>query len=145
MHPFDNLRASATSGILFIGWTRLHEVCDNKMGAHVYQIRDSPLQPLHRTPSSRLPCASTMTTKPQQPKEKNKRALIALNIAISGLSIVKEASSMTPAAAAISSVTVLLTIIKVCVLLCDKMLQVHTQPGLDGQRSGLRRARIILF
>ena len=86
-----------------------------------------------------------MTTNPQQPKEKNKRALIALNMAIDGLSIAKEASSMTPAAAALSSVTILLTIIKVCVLLCDRMLQVDTRPGLDGQRSGLRRAWIILF
>ena len=86
-----------------------------------------------------------MTTEPQQPKEKNKRALFALNMAIDGLSIAKEASSMTPAAPALSSVTILLTIIKVCLLLCDRILQVHTQPGLDGQRSGLRRARIVLF
>ena len=72
-----------------------------------------------------------MTTKPQQPKEQNKRALFALNMAINSLSIAKEASSMTPAAAAFGAVTILLTIIKVCLLLRDRMLRVHTQPGLD--------------
>ena len=85
-----------------------------------------------------------MATEPQQPKEKNKRTLIALNMAINGLSIAKEASSMTPAAPALGSVIALLTIIKVC-LLCDKMLQVYTRLGLDGQRSGLRRAWVVLL
>ena len=45
MHPFNTLCAPATNVILFIGWTRSHEACDNKVDARLYQVRDSPSLP----------------------------------------------------------------------------------------------------
>jgi len=85
-----------------------------------------------------------MTDKSQRPKERD-GVLSSLNVAIDGLNLAKEASSITPAKAIFSSVSVLLTMIRVSFLLfCDEMLQVHTQPGHDRQRTGLRRSRVVL-
>jgi len=55
-----------------------------------------------------------------------------LNVAIEAVNLAKEASSITPAKAAFTSAGVLLTMIKVCFLLCDEMFEVHTQLGIDG-------------
>jgi len=54
-------------------------------------------------------------------------------------------SCIPPAKIAFGSVTALLTLIRVCLLLlCYDLLQVHTQPGLNGQRTGLCWAWAIL-
>jgi len=73
-----------------------------------------------------------MAANSQQPKGRD-RALPALNVAIDTLNLAKEASSLTPAKPVFGSVSILLTMIRVCcILFCYEMFQVHTQPGLDG-------------
>ena len=73
-----------------------------------------------------------MAAKSQRPNGRN-GALSSLNVAIDILNLAKEVSSITPAKAAFGSVSILLTMIKVCPLfLCDETLQVHTLPGLGG-------------
>ena len=54
------------------------------------------------------------------------RTISSLNIVIEGLSIAKELSDITPAKAVFGSAGVLLTMIKVCFLLCDEVSQTHT-------------------
>ena len=67
-----------------------------------------------------------------------------LNAAIEALNLVKT-SSILPAKAVLGSVTILLITIRVCLLLFhDDFLQVHIQTGLNDQRAGLCRARVIL-
>ena len=61
----------------------------------------------------------------------------ALNLAIDGLNMVKEATSTTPVTPVFGSVAVLLTTIRVSFFLfCDEMCEAYTQPGHDGQRTG---------
>ena len=85
-----------------------------------------------------------MTNNSQRLREQDD-ALSLLNMAIDGLNLAKELSCITPAAAVFGSVSVLLAMIRVSFLLfCDGMLRVHTQPGHDGQRTGLRRAWAVL-
>jgi len=58
--------------------------------------------------------------------------LSSLNVAIDGLNLAKEISSITPAKAVFGSAAILLTMIRVNFLLFyDGMLQAHTRPGLD--------------
>ena len=60
--------------------------------------------------------------------------LPSLNVAIDGLNLAKEASTIAPAKAVFATVAILLTMIRVSSLLfCDEMHQVHTKPGHDGQ------------
>jgi len=76
----------------------------------------------------------------QRPKERE----ADLNAAIEALDLAK-ASSIPPAKAVFGSIIILLTTIRVCFLLFrNDLLQVHTQLGLNDQRTGLRRARAIL-
>jgi len=85
-----------------------------------------------------------MVADSQRPKGRD-RVLSALNVAIDVLNLAKEVSSITPAKAVFGSVSILLTVIRVrFVLFCYEMFQVHTRSGLDGQRGGLRRARIVV-
>ena len=85
-----------------------------------------------------------MTDKPQQPKDQG-GVLSALNMAIDGLNFAKELANITPAKAAFGSVAILLTMIRVgSLLFFDEASQVHTSLGHDGQRSGLRRSRVVL-
>ena len=85
-----------------------------------------------------------MTDKSQQPKGRD-GVLSSLNMAIDGLNLAKEISSITPAKAVFGSVAILLTMIKVCFFtFCVETVQVHTEPGHDGQRTGLRRTWTIL-
>ena len=66
-----------------------------------------------------------MTDKSKRPKGRD-GVLSLLNVAIDGLNLAKELSSVTPAQAAFGSVTVLLTMIRVSFLIfCDEMSQVH--------------------
>ena len=54
-------------------------------------------------------------------------------------------SSIPPAKIIFGSVTALLTLIRVySLLLCHDLLQVHTQPELNGERTGLCRTWVIL-
>lgn len=85
-----------------------------------------------------------MTEKSQRPKGRD-GILSSLNVAIDGLNLAKEISSITPATAVFGSVSILLTMIRVCPLLCCvEMSRIHDQSGHDGQQTGLRRARVVL-
>ena len=67
-----------------------------------------------------------MATKSQRPKGPD--GVLALNLAINALSVAKEISSVTPApaGAVFSSVSILLTMIRVSFLLsCDEIPQAH--------------------
>jgi len=60
-------------------------------------------------------------------------------------SLANKVSCIPPAKIVFGSVTALLTLIRVCLPpLCYDPLQVHTQPGLTGQRTGLCWAWAIL-
>ena len=79
----------------------------------------------HRSPVTT--CISTMTDKSQRQKGGGK-VIPALNIAINGLNIMKEATSTTPVNPVFGSVAILLTMIRVSsVLFRDEMHQAHTQ------------------
>jgi len=93
---------------------------------------------------SQLLRVSTMAAKSQRPKKGRDRILSTLNVAIDGLNLAKEFTSGTPAPAVCGTVSVLLTMIRVRFHLSYEISHVHTYPGLDGERSGLRRARAIL-
>ena len=70
---------------------------------------------------------------------------MALNAAIQNTNLAENVSSIAPTKAVFGSVGVLLTLIRVCFLLsCNDLLQVHTQLGLDGQKTGSRRTRVAL-
>ena len=85
-----------------------------------------------------------MTDKSQRPKGRD-GVLSSLNMAIDGLNLAKEVSSITPAKAIFGSVSILLTMIRVSFLFCDsEVFRAHAQSGRDGQRTGLRRARALL-
>ena len=78
-----------------------------------------------------------MIDKYQRPKKRD-GILCTLNVAIDGLNFAKELADMTPAKAAVGSVAILLTMIRVGFLpFCNGTFRVHTSPGHDGQRSGL--------
>ena len=132
---------AASSIVLFAKWVWLHEARDD---AHLHWGLDSSSQPARRTAFSQLPSASTMAAKSKRQKGRN-GVLSTLNVAIDTLNLAKEISSITPARAVFGSVSILLTMIRVRFALfrCE-MSQVHTQPGHDGQPSGLCRTRIIL-
>ena len=69
-----------------------------------------------------------------------------LNVTIEALNLAKEICSISPAKAAFATVVVLLIAIKVRFLLhCDCGYLVHrVPPGVNDQRTRLRRPRIIL-
>ena len=73
---------------------------------------------LHATPFSRsfLDLLSTMDPKPQQQK-RHENTLSLLNAAIDAMNLAKEVSSGTPAKAALGTVSVILTMIRVRFLL----------------------------
>jgi len=124
----------------------LHEARDGGTAAHrhLYYGLGSSSQLSRRATFSLLPCISTMIAKFQRPKGQD-GVLSSLNMAIDVLNLAKEVSSITQTKAVFGSVSILLTMIKVRFpLFCDETLQVHTQLGFGGQRTGLRRARVIL-
>ena len=68
--------------------------------------------------------------------------LSLLNVAIEVMNLAKEVSSVTPAKAVFGSVSILLTMVKVRFPVSyDRMSRVHVWPGLNGQQTGLCRAR----
>jgi len=58
-------------------------------------------------------------------------AISSLSVAIEALNLAKEISSIAPAKAVFGSSSILLTMIRVC-LLPDDLLEVNIYPGLDG-------------
>ena len=95
-------------------------------------------QPAHHAVPSQLLRLSTMDPKSQRQKGRD-RVLSSLNVAIEALNLAKDAAGIAPAQAAFSSVSALLTMIRVHFLLsCDDGLQVHTYPGLHGKQNQLR-------
>ena len=82
-----------------------------------------------------------MEAKPQQPKGRD-GTLSSLNIAIEAMNLTKEVSSITPAKAVFGSVSVLLTMVRVCFLVSyDQKPYVHQWLGFNGQQTGLCRAQ----
>ena len=74
-----------------------------------------------------------MEVKSQRSKGRD-RTLSSIDIAIEAMNLAKEVSSITPAKAVFGTVSVLLAMIRVCLLLSyDEMLQVHVCSGFDGQ------------
>ena len=74
-----------------------------------------------------------MEGKSQRSKGRD-RTLSSIDIAIEAMNLAKEVSSITPAKAVFGTVSVLLAMIRVCLLLSyDEMLRVHVCPGFDGQ------------
>ena len=87
-----------------------------------------------------------MQSKSQRPRELD-GVLSTLNVAIETLNLAKEISSITPAKAAFGSVIVLLTMIRVFLSPCwspTVNFRLNDSPGVDDQRTGLRRPRVIL-
>ena len=77
-----------------------------------FGARVLPLQPSRRTVVSQSPRLLTMDPRPQRPKRRD-TVLSSLNVAIETMNIANDALSMTPAKAALGSVTVILTMIRV--------------------------------
>ena len=109
---------------LFIEWDHLLEArCQGGRPSH--QGSDYPPQHPHITAPSRPPCVSIMTDKSQRRKGGGK-AIPALNMAINGLNIAKEATSTTPVNPIFGSVAALLTMIRVSsVPFCDEIYLAH--------------------
>ena len=85
-----------------------------------------------------------MEAKSQRPKDR-KGAILVLNATIEAVNLAKEISSITPATAAFTAVSILLTMLKVCpVVFCSHVFQIHAYPGLNDQRTGSRRYRVVL-
>ena len=116
----------------------LREARENKVGAHSYQGSGSVPQPPRLTAFSWLPRDSTMTDNSQQPKGQG-RGLFALNVAIEGLNIAKEATSTTPINPIFGSVALLLAKIRVSTFFFrNETFLVHIWSGYDGQQTGFR-------
>ena len=93
---------------------------------------------------SQMPRPSTMQTNSQRPGGRD-GVLSTLNVTIKALNLAKEICSITPAKAAFGSVVTLLAMIRVCFLLSvDYELPVYASLGVDGQREGLRRPRVVM-
>ena len=87
---------------------------------------------------------STMKAESQR-LEDRASAISALKAASEAVDLAEKTSSIAPAKTAFNSVSTLLTTIRVCFLfLCNDLPRVHIQPGLDGLRTGSRRARVTL-
>ena len=71
-----------------------------------------------------------MEAKSQRPKDRE-GVISLLSTTIEALNLAKEISSITPAKAAFGSVSVLLTMVKVRLLLCDDLFEAHTYLGQD--------------
>lgn len=85
-----------------------------------------------------------MTDRSQRPKGHG-GVLSSFNVAIDGLDLTKELSSIKPATAAFGTVNVLLTMIRVSFLICCvEVSRIRGWSGHDGQRTELRRARAVL-
>ena len=96
------------------------------MNAHLYLVPVFFSQPPRPTAFLLLPCLSTMADKSKRPKGRDS-VLSSLDVAIDGLNLAEELSSVTPAKTVFGSVSILLTMIKVRFLLCcDEISRIHT-------------------
>jgi hypothetical protein len=85
-----------------------------------------------------------MDANSQRPKGRD-GVLSSLNMAIDVINLAKDIVDIAPAKGAFGSVSALLTMIRVCFFLFrEDRLRVHVYLGLDGERAGLRRARVEL-
>jgi len=99
-------------------------------------------QSMRRTAPSWSRSVLTMHTRSELRSRARDGATSSLSVAIEGLNLARELSSITLAKAAFGSVSVLLAMIKVCFLFfCDGMTQTHVYPGHHGQKPGLCRTR----
>jgi len=91
---------------------------------------------LRATPFSRNDLDSpTMDKNSQRPKRRD-GALSSLNVAIEGLNLAKEVAGIAPAKAAFGSVSILLTMVRVCLVqFCGDGPRVHVYPGFDDERT----------
>jgi len=102
-------------------------------GVHLYWglSPSSDAQPVRYAIFSQLPRFPTMDANTQRPKGRD-GALSSLNAAIEVLNLAKEIADIPPAKVAFGSVSVLLTMVRVCFLLfCDDGPRVHMYPGFD--------------
>ena len=68
-----------------------------------------------------------------------------LKASIDALNLAENNSNIAPVKAVFSPVSTLLATMRVCLLFfCNDSPQVHTQLGLDGQRTGSHQARVVL-
>ena len=90
-----------------------------------------------------LPTPSTLIMDAEYPRrtQRQDNAVSSLNVAIEVVNLAKEVSSVTPAKAVFGSVSILLTMIRVCFLFCSGELRAHMQLGLQGQQSRIQRTR----
>ena len=79
-----------------------------------------------------------------QPQRRRDNTLSSLNAAIEAMNIAKEAFSMTPAKAAFSSASAVLTMIKVSFFRFAFVGRELTYTGFYGEQNRLRRARASL-
>jgi hypothetical protein len=79
-------------------------------------LNTSSSQPVFHTTLSQLPQLSDMAPNSERHKDRD-GTLTALNVAIDGLNLAKEISSVTPAKAVFGSVSVILTMVRVRFLL----------------------------
>ena len=122
---------------LFTKWV-LREARNSEVGVHAYLGSKAFSQPPHLATFSSPPRDSTMTDNSLPPKGRD-GAISALNIAIDGLNVAKEALSSTLAGPVFGPVASLLTMIRVSSFLFrDETLQAHTYLGYDGQQTGIR-------
>ena len=79
-----------------------------------------------------------MEAKSRQSKRQD-NALSLLNVAIEGFNLTKEILSVTSAKAVCGSVSIILTMIRVCLPPAQvDLLRAKAHPGFDGQRGGPR-------
>ena len=85
-----------------------------------------------------------MQAKSQRPKGRD-AVISTLNVTIEAMNLAKQICDITPAKAAFGSVSVILTMIRVCFPPSRVHgLPVHVLSGVDDQRPGLRRPWLIL-
>ena len=106
----------------FIKWLCLRETCHTKMAAHPHCSSGLSAQPLYHLLVA--PQISTMDTDSQQTRGRD-GAVSLLNLAIEALNFAKDISGIPPAQAVFGSVSILLTMIKVCPLHFGKLFGVH--------------------
>ena len=132
--------ASTASAIRPINRLSLYKACYEKTAAHICQAR-APRTAFVPCRSSQLPLAPTMATDSERPKGRD-GVVSSLNVTIEALNLAKEISGIAPAKTAFGSVSALLTMIRVHFFgFRDNEHRVHIHPGLDDQRTGVRRAR----
>ena len=87
-----------------------------RVAAHPYRGSGPSAQPVCHVVSSQLPQILSMDVDSQQSKPRDDGVLSSLNMAIEAMNLAKELSCVMPAQAVFGSVSVLLTMLRVCFL-----------------------------